>query len=140
MTCSLMFLIAVSRCCGFPSYLVTRACIVRLPFFAPPAYCWAMRSEPRKPEPKAEVTPEANASAHTFAERSRTQPGLPTGANPDRARVAGVSRDDFPKAAVLVLAISPDDPAVIETARAYETAMTEAIRTSVDFLRKYLKS
>ena len=70
------------------------------------------------------------------------------------------------KAAVLVLAISADDPAVIETARAYEKAMKErggtveatyfstgghivlvqsetqpeAIRTSVDFLRKYLKS
>jgi len=99
-----------------------------------------MRSEPRKPEPKAEVTPEVNASARTLAERSRTQPRLPTGANPDRARVAGVSRDDFPKAAMFVLAISADDPAVIETARAHETAMTEAIRTSVDFLRKYLKS
>ena len=72
----------------------------------------------------------------------------------------------YRKAAMLVLAISADDPAVIETARAHETAMKErggaveakhfstgghivlvqsetqpeAIRTSVDFLRKYLTS
>jgi len=31
----------------------------------------------------------------------------------------------YRKAAMLVLAISADDPAVIETARAYETAMKE---------------
>ena len=108
----------------------------------------------------------AREHARTFAGRSRTQPGLPTVANPDRARVTGISRDDFPKAAVFVLASSADDPAVIETARAHETAMKErggaveakhfstgghivlvqsetqpeAIRTSVDFLRKYLTS
>src|SRR5439155_18293294 len=106
--------------------------MVCLPFFAPPAYCWAMRSEPRKPEPKAEVTPEVNASARARARahaRSLGYRARSLDCRPLRIRIAlalpasagMISR----KAAVLVLAIGADDPAVIETARAYETAMKE---------------